>query len=45
LNKAHWCATSICSRTSWKWQSYIQILFNRWHGGGCVNKRITKRTT
>ncbi len=45
LNKAHWCATSFCSKTSWKWQSYFWILFNRGHGGGCVYESLTKRTT
>jgi hypothetical protein len=35
-NKAHWCATSFCSKTSLKWQSYFRILFNKGHGGGCA---------
>jgi hypothetical protein len=44
-NKAHWCLASLCSRTSWKWQSYVQILFNGRDGGGCVYQGITERMT
>ncbi len=28
-NKTHRCATSLCSKMSGKWQSYVWILFNR----------------
>jgi hypothetical protein len=44
-NKTHWCTTSFCLRTSWKWRSSIWILFNRTHGGGCPYQGIIQRTT
>jgi hypothetical protein len=44
-NKAHWCATSLYSRISWKWQSYIRISFNGGHGDKCAHQSITKKTT
>jgi hypothetical protein len=42
-NKTHWCSTSFCSKTNWKWWSHIQILFNERHGGDCAYQGIIKK--